>query len=167
LSGQGALKELPEWISHQTGLQMLDLGECLGLTELPASLGALAGLRELNLEGCGGLTELPAWLGALTGLQTLDLEGCDGLGELPAWLGALKGTREHRRDHERHEGRANKDQNWRQKQQGQLYRDHGGRPRHHLTHEEKQKAMDGNWKEPKLQVQRRQGIHSKPTDTGH
>ena len=74
-----------------------------------------------------------------------------------------EGTRGHGRDNERHEGRANKDQNWRQKPQA--FRDHGGRPRP-LTQGEKQKEMDGNWKEQKLQVHRRQGTHSKPTDTG-
>ena len=74
-----------------------------------------------------------------------------------------EGTRGHGRDNERHEGRANKDQNWRQKPQA--FRDHGGRPRP-LTQGEEQKEMDGNWKEQKLQVHRRQGTHSKPTDTG-
>jgi len=71
------LKELPMWLSRQTGLETLDLRGCTGLMALPVWLEALTALKTLELSGCEAMTALPDSLGALTGLKTLNLNNCD------------------------------------------------------------------------------------------
>ncbi|KAJ1483264.1 hypothetical protein T484DRAFT_1800922 [Baffinella frigidus] len=81
------MKELLRGGGSLTGLQTLDLSNCMGLEELPEWMGSLAGLQTLNLSGCKNLRKLPEGMGSLTGLEELDLEGCNGLRSfLPAQL---------------------------------------------------------------------------------
>ena len=70
-------------IGELTGLQILNLSCCRGLTSLPDTIGQLSALQTLNLLYCDGLTALPDTIGQLSALQWVNLAECNGLASMP------------------------------------------------------------------------------------
>ncbi|KAG6773219.1 hypothetical protein POTOM_020480 [Populus tomentosa] len=77
-------------LSKFPNLEVLNLGQCSGLTGLPSSIKYSTRLTELILYRCDSLSTLPSSIGCLSQLVKLNLIFCRSLASLPNSIGELK-----------------------------------------------------------------------------